>query len=97
MFNLKDMKIEFITPEQITGITPNLNRAKVLNNRITLLDLLSKHTGMSNSEILKDPNKVDLKQIFEKASKLSKDDQQDLVDFKCFRNLQEAVEVNLYL
>lgn len=93
------MKLKFITPEQIKGITPNLNRAKVLNNRITLLDILSSHTGMPKSEILKDPNKVDLKQIFEKASNLSEEDQQDLVDFQCFRELQEAVDntVNLYL
>ena len=78
------MKLKFITPEQIEGLTPNLNRAKVLNNRITLLELLSVHTGMSKTDILKDPNKVDLKQIFEKASNLSKDDQQDLIDFECF-------------
>ena len=93
------MKLEFITPEQIKGITPNLNRAKVLNNRITLLDILHSHSGMTKQEILKDPNKVDLKQIFEKASNLSEEDQQDLVDFQCFRELQEAVDntVNLYL
>ena len=91
------MKLKFITPEEIEGITPNLNSAKVLNNRITLLDILSIHSGISKSEILKDPNKVDLKQIFEKASNLSKDDQQDLIDFECFRTLQEAVEVNLSL
>ena len=91
------MKLKFITPEEIKGITPNLNSAKVLNNRITLLDILSSHTGMSKKDILKDPNKVDLKQIFEKASNLSKDDQQDLIDFECFRTLQEAVEVNLSL
>ena len=91
------MKLKFITPEEIEGITPNLNSAKVLNNRITLLDILSSHTGMSKAEILKEPNKVDLKQIFEKASNLSEEDQQDLVDFQCFRNLQEAVEVNLHL
>ena len=54
---------------------------------------------MSKAEILKEPNKVDLKQIFEKASNLSEEDQQDLVDFQCFRELQEAVDntVNLYL
>ena len=56
------MKLKFITSEHIKGITPNLNSAKVLNNRITLLDILSIHSGISKSEILKDPNKVDLKQ-----------------------------------
>ena len=65
------------------------------NNRCLLLEILHQHTGISKKQILKNPNQIDLKNIFETATNCETD-KRDLGEFKIFSSMQKVVDVNLF-
>ena len=76
-----------------------------MNNRKTLLNILSEHTGKSNNYILNNLDKINLHEIFFKCPSeiiigkfafVNPEDIKDFKEFKAFADLQKAVDADLY-
>ena len=65
------------------------------NNRKTLLNILSEHTGKSNNYILNNLDKINLYDVFFTSS-VEPIDYEDYKEFKAFADLQKAVDADLY-
>lgn len=66
-----------------------------MNNRKTLLNILSEHTGKSNNYILNNLDKINLYNIFYKSS-VDTIDYEDYKEFKAFADLQKVVSHDLF-
>jgi len=66
------------------------------NNRRQLVKLISEHTGKTYSEIIQNPENVDLKAILTTAWSGCPTDIDDLQKYRIWADLQLNVDVDLY-